>query len=75
MARALMLVLALSFHLVSIVVVCIFVGDYLDRHEPLTSVSWLAITFVVGIMLIAQNYYVFFKYMLRQEKHKDEHDS
>lgn len=75
MTRALMLVLALSFHLVSIVVVCIFVGDYLDRQAPLPSVSWLAITFVVGIMLIAQNYYVFFKYMLRQEKSQDEHDS
>ncbi len=74
MTRALVLVLALSFHLISIVVVCIFVGNYLDRHVPLASVSWLAITFIVGIILIAQNYYVFFKFMLRQEKNKDEHD-
>ena len=75
MTRALVLVLALSFHLISIVVVCIFVGDYLDRRAPLTSISWLAITFIVGIILIAQNYYVFFKFMLRQEKGKDAHDS
>lgn len=75
MTRALVLVLALSFHLVSIVVVCIVVGDYLDRRVPLASVSWLAITFILGIILIAQNYYVFFKFMLRQERSKDEHDS
>ena len=75
MTRALLLVLALSFHLVSIVVVCILVGDYLDRHAPLASVSWLALTFVVGIALIIQNYYVFFKFMLRQEQSKDGHDS
>ncbi len=74
MTRALMLVLALSFHLVAIVVACIFVGDYLDRQVPLASVSWLAITVIVGIILIAQNYYVFFKFMLRQEKSQDEHD-
>ena len=75
MTRALMLVLALSFHLVSIVVICIFVGDYLDRQVPLAAVSWLAMTFIVGIILIVHNYYVFFKFMLRQEKDKDEHDS
>ncbi len=76
MTRALLLVLALSFHLVSIVVVCIFVGDYLDRRAPLAALSWLAITFVVGILLIAQNYYVFFRYMLRQEKKgRDDDDS
>ena len=74
MTRALVLVLALSFHLISIVVICIFVGNYLDRHAPLASVSWLAITFIVGIILIAQNYYVFFKFMLRQEKNKNEHN-
>ena len=75
MTRALLLVLALSFHLVSIVVVCIFVGDYLDRHAPLASISWMALTFILGIVLIVQNYYVFFKFMLRQERSKDEHDS
>lgn len=75
MTRALMLVLALSFHLVSIVVVCIVLGNYLDHRIPLASVSWLAVTFILGIILIAQNYYVFFKFMLRQEQNKDEHDS
>lgn len=74
MTRALVLVLALSFHLVGIVVICIFLGDYLDRRVPMASVSWLAITFILGILLIAQNYYVFFKFMLRQERDRNEHD-
>ena len=74
MTRALVMVLAMAFHLVSIVVVCIVLGEYLDQHLPLGSLSWLAITFVVGIVLIAQNYYVFFKFLLKQEKDKSEGD-
>ena len=70
MTRALVMVLAMAFHLVSIVVVCIILGEYLDQRLPLASLSWLAITFVVGIILIAQNYYVFFKFLLKQEKDK-----
>ena len=81
MTRALMLVLALSFHMTSIVIACIFVGEYLDRRVPLASLSWLVITTAACLVLIFHNYYVFFRYMLRreerklqQEKHKDEHD-
>ena len=74
MTRALVMVLAMAFHLVSIVVVCIILGDYLDQRVPLESWSWLAITFIGGILLIAQNYYVFFKFLLRQEKSKSEAD-
>ena len=70
--RALVLVLGMSLHLVSIVVVCIVLGEYLDGRWPLASVSWLAVTFIVGIIIIIQNYYVFFKFVLKQEKvHRD----
>lgn len=74
MTRALVMVLAMAFHLVTIVVVCIILGEYLDQRLPLGSWSWLAITFVGGIILIAHNYYVFFKFLLQQEKNKSEGD-
>lgn len=68
MTKALMLVLALSFHLVAIVIGCIYLGVYLDQRYPIAEISWLAITLIVGLMVIAHNYYMLFRYLhSRQE--------
>ena len=67
MTKALMLVLALSFHLVAIVIGCIFLGVHLDQHYPLANISWLAITLIAGLLLIAQNYYMLFRYLQRTQ--------
>ncbi|MDE3270161.1 MAG: hypothetical protein OYH77_07745 [Pseudomonadota bacterium] len=65
MTKALTLVLVLSFHLIAIVIGCIYLGVHLDQHYPLASISWLAITLIAGLLLIAQNYYLLFRYLRR----------
>ena len=67
MARALFLVLALTFHTCAIVVSAIVLGKYLEQKIPLTF-TWLAVTFPVAIILIIHNYYVFFRYLAKKDK-------
>ena len=68
MTKALMLVLALSFHLVAIVVGCIYLGVHLDQHYPSARISWLAITLIAGLLVIAHNYYMLFRYLQNRQE-------
>lgn len=68
MARALTLVLALSFHFVVVIVACTYLGKFLDERAPLANVSWLAITFPLGLAVILHNCYVLYKFIIRWGK-------
>lgn len=67
LTRAFSFVIAAQFQAMAILGAAWWVGNYLNANHPI-SFNWYAVTFPVGVLAVAQTFYVIVKSAMLQDK-------
>lgn len=74
LARAFTYLIAAQVQAVAICMLAWWVGDWANKNHPI-GVNWYAITFPVGVLAIAQMFYVVVRSALKQQKDKERREA